>query len=99
MSLIDYQDVAAKYHCAECGGEIYPKTDYYRIDNKAVCENCVDARVSCDECGYVFGEDGDRKVFKVGSKLYCEDCISEFHVDGEQEYWNEQERDYEEDDG
>ena len=50
MSLIDYQEIAAARYCAECGGEIYPRDDYYVIGGRTICEACVeDARRYCEE--------------------------------------------------
>lgn len=35
-------DETAAY-CTQCGGEIYRREDYYRIDARAVCTDCLAA--------------------------------------------------------
>ena len=41
--LSDSQEEAPVAWCGYCGGELYRGETYYRVDGRAVCEDCLEA--------------------------------------------------------
>lgn len=75
--MFDFQMVKPKCYCYLCHGDIYQLDEYYEIDNHKICQWCINESppLECSVCGYVFGEDGNEKAYKIGKKILCRHCI------------------------
>lgn len=38
-------DPVVSAHCDECGGEIYERSTYYELDDRKICEDCIDEAI------------------------------------------------------
>ena len=64
------------YACCEDCGDYFKTDDTHTVDDKTVCNNCLEKYTFCDECK-TYHNDDDCVWTEEWNEVYCDGCLNE----------------------